>query len=230
MEKKFNYVYVTTNLINGKQYVGDRSCNCEPEKDKYLGSGRPYFENAKIKYGKENFKKEILEKFDTKKEAFNAQEKYIIQFNTLFPNGYNISPKGGHGVKDCFAEESKQKISRKLQGHSVSEKTRLKIKKTRKLKGIEPWNKGKKLSPLSEEHKQHISASGTGLKRKEGSGDNISKGLKGRKLSLKHIEKIRKKQRKVFRKCIFCGYEMTYREFNRGHENKCRKHHNNEST
>ena len=34
------YVYLTTNLLNGKQYVGERSCNCEIENDKYLGSGR----------------------------------------------------------------------------------------------------------------------------------------------------------------------------------------------
>jgi len=110
MDQKFYYVYITTNLLNGKQYIGDRSCTCNPEKDTYIGSGRPAFYNAKIKYGKENFKKEILEFFDTKEDAFNAQEKYIKKYNTLIPNGYNISPKGGHGVKDCWSEESKQKI------------------------------------------------------------------------------------------------------------------------
>ena len=25
MERKFNYVYLTTNLVNGKQYIGDHS-------------------------------------------------------------------------------------------------------------------------------------------------------------------------------------------------------------
>lgn len=92
----FHYVYLTTNLINNKQYVGDRTCYCEPEKDKYLGSGL-YYKNAEKYYGKENFKKVILEKFLTRLEAYNAQAKYIIEHNTLRPNGYNISPSGGFG-------------------------------------------------------------------------------------------------------------------------------------
>ena len=112
MEKKFNFVYITTNLINGKQYVGDHSCN-NLEKDNYLGSGKIVLWPAIEKYGKENFKREILEFFPTKQEAFDAQEKYINEYNTLTPNGYNISPKGGHGCKDCWSEESKNK----LKGH-----------------------------------------------------------------------------------------------------------------
>jgi len=110
MEKKFNFVYITTNLINGKQYVGDHSTN-NIEKDNYLGSGN--FNNALKKYGKQNFKREILEFFPTKKEAFDAQEKYIKLFNTLSPNGYNISPTGGFGAKGFLSEESKKKISEK---------------------------------------------------------------------------------------------------------------------
>jgi len=82
MEKKFNYVYLTTNLINEKQYVGDHSTN-DIEKDYYIGSGK-VLKNAIKKYKKENFKKEILEFFPTKQEAFDAQEKYIIQYNTSY--------------------------------------------------------------------------------------------------------------------------------------------------
>ncbi|MFA5154243.1 MAG: GIY-YIG nuclease family protein, partial [Clostridia bacterium] len=111
-KKKFNYVYLTTNIVNGKQYVGDRSCNCNPEKDNYIGSGRPAFDNAKKKYGEENFKKVILEQFPTRLEAYNAQEKYIKQFNTLTPKGYNISPKGGHGPRGSWNNSSKKKLSK----------------------------------------------------------------------------------------------------------------------
>jgi group I intron endonuclease len=107
MEKLFNFVYITTNLLNGKQYVGDHSCN-DLEKDNYLGSGN--FNNALRKYGRANFKRKELEFFSTKQEAFNAQEKYIKEYNTLSPNGYNISPTGGFGVKGFLSEESKRKI------------------------------------------------------------------------------------------------------------------------
>jgi len=40
----------------------------------------------KKKHGFINFKKEILELFDTKQEAYNSQEKYIKEYNTLSPN------------------------------------------------------------------------------------------------------------------------------------------------
>jgi hypothetical protein len=49
-------IYKTTNLINGKIYIGKDSKN----NSKYLGSGL-LLKRAILKYGKENFKKEILE-------------------------------------------------------------------------------------------------------------------------------------------------------------------------
>jgi len=142
MEKKFNFVYITTNLINNKQYVGDHSTDnleCSTTKN-YLGSGRPYFKNAKKKYGKENFKREILEYFSTKREASDAQEKYIHKFKThISVGGYNISWKGGHNVKECWSEESKEKLSNTQKGHiawnkGLTKETDKRIKKA--------WNKG----------------------------------------------------------------------------------------
>jgi group I intron endonuclease len=109
MERQFNYVYVTTNIKNGKRYIGDHST--DNLNDGYLGSGI-ILGHAIKKYGKENFKKEILEKFDTRKEAFDAQEKWINEYNTLRPNGYNISPKGGLNVKGCHSKETLEQISK----------------------------------------------------------------------------------------------------------------------
>lgn len=115
---KNHYVYLTINLITGKQYVGDHTINPK-EKKYYIGSGKPYFESAKNKYGEQNFFKEILEWFETREEAFNAQKIYIEKFNTLTPNGYNISPHGGYGVNNSpLNEETKQKISISLSGEN----------------------------------------------------------------------------------------------------------------
>jgi group I intron endonuclease len=126
MEKQYIFVYLTTNTINGKQYVGDHSS--DTINDEYLGSG--YLLKIKLKeYGKENFERKILEFFNNREEAFNAQEKYIKQYNTLAPNGYNLSPKGGHNVKGCFSEETKKKLSISGKG---------------KNKGQIPWNRGLK--------------------------------------------------------------------------------------
>jgi group I intron endonuclease len=123
-----HFVYITTNIINGKQYVGDHST--DNLNDTYLGSGKPYFQKAIRKYGRKNFKKEILEYFNTKEEAFNAQEKYIQEYNTLSPNGYNISPKGGYGIsKSYLSEETKRKISESHLGKKCKEETKIKIGK-----------------------------------------------------------------------------------------------------
>ena len=107
-EKKYNYVYVTTNLIDGNQYIGDHSTN--KLNDGYLGSGI-ILQKSIEKYGKENFEKNIIEFFDTKQEAFDAQGKWIDEYNTVRPYGYNISPKGGHQCNGGFNEETKKQIS-----------------------------------------------------------------------------------------------------------------------
>lgn len=114
-ENKQYYVYVTTNLINGKQYIGDHKINFK-RNEYYIGSGLVLLKAFK-KYNKNNFFKEILEWFDNREDAFISQKKYIDCFNTLQPNGYNISPTGGAGVNGCFAESTRKKLSDKLVGH-----------------------------------------------------------------------------------------------------------------
>jgi len=92
----YHYVYMITNLINGKKYIGDRTIDKLP--DDYLGSGS-YLNLAIKKYGKQNFKKEILEFFPTRKDAYIAQEYYIQKYKTLVTqNGYNLTRTGGPGV------------------------------------------------------------------------------------------------------------------------------------
>jgi group I intron endonuclease len=149
VEKKFNFVYITTNLVNGKQYVGDHSCddiNCAYTK-RYIGSGRPYLKNAINEYGRKNFKKEILEFFTTKQDAFNAQSKYIIQYNTLVPNGYNISPKGGFMKNGSHSEESKEKIRNKNRGRKQTKEHV--EKRISKLKGLHHTEESKHLMSIN---------------------------------------------------------------------------------
>lgn len=55
-------IYKTTNLLNGMFYIGKHQT--EDPNDSYLGSG-VYLKRAIAKYGKCNFKKEVLYVFDS---------------------------------------------------------------------------------------------------------------------------------------------------------------------
>lgn len=204
MEKKFNFVYVVTNLINGKQYVGDHSTNnleCSKTK-KYLGSGI-YILNALLKYGNENFKREILEFFPTKQQAFDAQEKYIIQFNTLISNGYNISPKGGINVVGGCSIETRRRIGLKHKGKIISEEQRRLISialKGRIKSDEERKNLSKSLMEhkLSEETKNKIREKHKGKKVSEETKNKISQSTKGIKTIPEETRKKMSEARKKY--------------------------------
>lgn len=90
------HIYKTTNIVNNKIYVGKQVKNIES----YLGSGI-LLQLAIIKYGKENFKKEILEICNNKKDL-SIREIWWINYldSRNLEKGYNIS-KGGDGGWGC---------------------------------------------------------------------------------------------------------------------------------
>jgi len=104
-----NFVYITENLITGKKYVG--SHYTKKENDGYIGSGYALKHSIK-KHGKKNFKRKILKECEILLEARKLEEHYIEKYETLIPNGYNISPTGGNdvGVSGRLSEITKRKI------------------------------------------------------------------------------------------------------------------------
>ncbi len=180
--KKYHYIYITTNIINEKQYIGDRSCNCLPENDKsYIGSGRPAFNNAVKKYGKKNFKKEILEILESRKETHKAEEKYIKLYKThISEDGYNISWAGGHGrINDTLSVAIKEKISKSLKGRKFSKERRKNISDG--LKNIsEKLSENRKGLKLSEETKRKISLKQKGKKLSNETRKKMSESKKGK--------------------------------------------------
>ena len=71
-QKKYFIVYQITNLINDKIYIGIHSTN--DINDNYFGSGT-ILNKAIKKYGKQNFKKEVLYIFDEKEKAIKKKLK-----------------------------------------------------------------------------------------------------------------------------------------------------------
>lgn len=181
---KFNYVYVTTNLLNNKKYIGSH-CTDNID-DGYLGSGRALLKAIK-KYGKTKFKREILESFDNSLSARKKEGFYINKIETLTPKGYNLSPLGGIGFKDSIHSEEtkrKQSIAAKnkppekcsMYGKKHSEETKKKMSKAAKKRN--PNMLGKK---HSDETKEKMRKKALGRKVSEEVREKISKTLKNKK-------------------------------------------------
>jgi len=112
-------LYKTTNLINGKFYVGIHRTN--DLNDNYLGSGK----NLKIaisKYGRENFKREILKECSSYEELL-VEEKIIVTEDFCKRRDTYNQEIGGSGGK-IWNDELRKKMSKSK-------------------KGSIPWNKGK---------------------------------------------------------------------------------------
>jgi hypothetical protein len=155
MEKQYNYVYITINIINGKCYVGSHGSN--RENDKYIGSGL-YFLKALNKYKRENFISFKLKYFDNILEARKSEEHYIQLFDTLVPNGYNMSITGGQGVwGGKLSQAYRDKISASMMG---------------KHKGKIPWNKGIKMD------EEFCKKTSSGIETKRKTNENFIQGVR----------------------------------------------------
>lgn len=83
-------IYKIENLINNKIYIG-QSIHIEKRWSEHCqNSSKSLIGQAIKKYGKENFSFQILEEVLDISELNNLETKYIKQFNSLIPNGYNI--------------------------------------------------------------------------------------------------------------------------------------------
>ena len=135
--KKF-IVYETTNLINGRYYVGVHK-QTKKEFDGYLGSGKILGEAVK-KYGAENFERVTLFEYDNQNDAFE-KEAEIVNNNFLIKfRSYNIH-LGGHGGSHPHSEETKLKMSISRKGKRLSQEHKNKIGKSNT--GNVSWIEGK---------------------------------------------------------------------------------------
>ncbi|WP_252238995.1 NUMOD3 domain-containing DNA-binding protein [Clostridium sp. VAP51] len=126
IKEPYGFIYITTNVINGKRYIGQRKFS--NGWDSYLGSGK-ILKQAIEKEGKENFVKDIVAIAYCKVELNNLEIDFIKDYNAINDdNFYNIA-KGGDGG-DNPGEFSI------MYGRKLSYDTRIKISNTRKLRGV----------------------------------------------------------------------------------------------
>jgi len=95
MEEKDGIIYIATNLVNGKQNVGQTIRKLKTRIDEHKNHGN-LLHNAIKKYGIENFK---VISFSCPEEDLDWMETFLIaELNTRKPNGYNLE-SGGHKNK-----------------------------------------------------------------------------------------------------------------------------------
>lgn len=117
------YVYETTNLINGKKYIGVCVTKNKRKSELYLGSGILLLKSIK-KYGRENFKKEVIKEFDNEDDARQYERYLIDKLNAVDSNDYYNLTDGGYGgfTRECrkLSDETKDKISKSNKGKRMS--------------------------------------------------------------------------------------------------------------
>lgn len=131
------HIYCVTNLVNGKQYVG------QTVENRKVGHGMA-ITMAYKKYGKEAFEYEKICTGIASRNTLNYLEKFwIATHNSIAPNGYNI--EAGGTDKGIVAESTKQKLREHNLGKVIPIDVRKKISES--LKGDKNPFYGKTHSP-----------------------------------------------------------------------------------
>ena len=158
INEPYGFIYITTNMVNGKRYLGQKSFDEWNKWKTYLGSGK-VFKNALKAYGKENFSRNIV-CFCYSEEELNKVEYDLSVFLNVVENQdwYNLE-YGGNGCSGYHhTEETKKYLSEIFSGenhpwygrhHSKESKRKM----SESHKGTEPANKGKQ---ATEETKQKL--------------------------------------------------------------------------
>lgn len=115
-------VYKATNKINGKQYIGyttgtlhDRmKGHVRKANDKNQKAYNYFFQRAIRKYSINNFIWEVLSVCINKKECCKKEIEYIKQYNSIAPNGYNLTVGGDGGIQSNITRLKMSNAIKKL--------------------------------------------------------------------------------------------------------------------
>lgn len=201
----FYTVYKTTNLINGKFYVGKHQT--QNLDDGYLGSGK-HLKRAIVKHGIEHFEKEILFVFDNEAEMNAKEAELVTEEFCNRDDTYNLCPGGQGGFGYIYSnrlwdtqqryEQSQVNFEKLIDGNQKYFMTVDMIEHGKKISsglkkfyssGRESFFKGKKHSAETK-RKMSEASKGQGLGEKNSQYGTmwITNGIENRKI--KKVDKI----------------------------------------
>lgn len=150
------YIYIVTNRIDKKQYIGQTICmdvnsRWRQHKRKEPATVGKYLRSAYEKYGIENFDFKVLcICFDEDCNRF--EKEYIVKYNTLAPNGYNLDTGG----RKQYRKPTKKREPLSVEARQIIRQKNKEVYTSgrRNVSGANNPNFGKK---MSEEQKKKIS-------------------------------------------------------------------------
>jgi group I intron endonuclease len=144
-------VYLITNTINGKRYIGQTSLTLGERWSlhKSRHSQCTAIKSAIDKYGFSNFEISILFDDLTKELADEFEKEYIVRYNSHPPYGYNLTD-GGDGLFNP-SQEIRKRLSDANKGNKNA------VGAIRSPEYLNALSKRFKGVPFSEEHKKKLS-------------------------------------------------------------------------
>lgn len=134
----YGYIYKTTNIVNGKIYVGQKKSS-KFLGNKYLGSGK-YLKCAIKHYGENCFVVSLIKTANSQEELDELEKYYIKKFNaTDYDIGYNIAfgAVGGDTYTNLSEVDKKIRLEKYSKSRKANDKTYVAIYKGTDNKRIE---------------------------------------------------------------------------------------------
>lgn len=131
-------LYIIENSINHKVYIGTTSIGMKQRWYQHVSDYRNKTNNNPMyadmrKYGIENYSYKVLVTDISEDARDELEREYILRYNCIWPNGYNLQTGGISGFINNFidSDSRSQKISQALSGVPKSEIHKLHLSQAR---------------------------------------------------------------------------------------------------